>query len=236
MPATTACVTCSNAAPDMKDCAKCYGVSYCSKDCQKADWKIHKKVCAQLAAARANGVKYNMNGGFGGSIPGKGSSTNSGVLDVAISKPFHKLKARTWLHERSEKDVYKLLVDSWHVRKLEEYTEKGVTEIIDDDPEATDGMAPFREYVVEGARKGLVPAWWTKEKVKGCIEYGMEVKSWNNLAKWVEEVAIINHYGPVGMLLQLGMFAYQVLGGIEEGSDDMYERMIELQMEHERRA
>jgi hypothetical protein len=56
------------------------------------------------------------------------------------------------------------------------------------------------------------------------------------LAKWVEEVAIINHYGPVGMLLQLGMFAYQVLGGIEEGSDDMYERMIELQMEHERRA
>jgi splicing suppressor protein 51 len=98
---------------------------------------------------------------------------------VAISKPFHKLKAHTWLHGRSEKDVYKLLVDSWRVRKLEEYTEKGVTEIIDDDPEAADGMAPFREYVVEGARKGLVPAWWTKEKVKGCIEYGMEVKSWN---------------------------------------------------------
>lgn len=34
-------------------CAKCQVTSYCTKDCLKADWKPHKKVCASLANDKA---------------------------------------------------------------------------------------------------------------------------------------------------------------------------------------
>ena len=40
---------------EWKTCSKCAVARYCGKDCQKADWKKHKKVCASLfEAARAN--------------------------------------------------------------------------------------------------------------------------------------------------------------------------------------
>ena len=30
-------------------CARCKVVAYCGKEHQKADWKVHKKICASLA-------------------------------------------------------------------------------------------------------------------------------------------------------------------------------------------
>jgi hypothetical protein len=35
----------------MQNCAGCHAVSYCSRDCQKADWAEHKPECKRLAAA-----------------------------------------------------------------------------------------------------------------------------------------------------------------------------------------
>lgn len=34
-----------------KKCSACLSVKYCDKKCQLADWKTHKKVCAQLSLA-----------------------------------------------------------------------------------------------------------------------------------------------------------------------------------------
>jgi hypothetical protein len=31
-------------------CAGCMGVRYCSRDCQQADWRRHKKMCRRLPA------------------------------------------------------------------------------------------------------------------------------------------------------------------------------------------
>jgi hypothetical protein len=60
-PPTTKCACCSTAETDpekpLKPCAKCQTVRYCSRDCQKKDWKLHKKVCAtaaQIYAQNAN--------------------------------------------------------------------------------------------------------------------------------------------------------------------------------------
>lgn len=38
------CNTCLS-TKDLKFCGKCGKVRYCSKDCQKKDWKVHKNSC-----------------------------------------------------------------------------------------------------------------------------------------------------------------------------------------------
>ncbi|KAH8767719.1 hypothetical protein BGZ57DRAFT_923204 [Hyaloscypha finlandica] len=55
------CASCSALETDpekpLKPCAKCQTVRYCSRDCQKKDWKLHKKICAsaaQIYAQNAN--------------------------------------------------------------------------------------------------------------------------------------------------------------------------------------
>jgi hypothetical protein len=62
-PTTKTCAHCSAPEPaaeaekPLKDCIKCHSVSYCGRDCQKADMKKHKKVCAaaaQIYAQTAN--------------------------------------------------------------------------------------------------------------------------------------------------------------------------------------
>jgi hypothetical protein len=49
------CVSCgkdeSQVTVPLKRCAKCQQSSYCSRDCQKADWKNHKKVCGKQPKA-----------------------------------------------------------------------------------------------------------------------------------------------------------------------------------------
>lgn len=40
------CNSCSKTV-DLKLCSRCHGVNYCSKICQKADWKNHKSMCRE---------------------------------------------------------------------------------------------------------------------------------------------------------------------------------------------
>lgn len=42
------CKVCSKTAIDMQICSACKSVHYCSRDCQKLDWKSHKTACFQL--------------------------------------------------------------------------------------------------------------------------------------------------------------------------------------------
>ena len=43
------CFTC-NVRTVLKCCIKCQAVQYCSKSCQKQDWKQHKQICQFLNA------------------------------------------------------------------------------------------------------------------------------------------------------------------------------------------
>ena len=46
------CTQCTKAAPNngkLQVCGRCKTVQYCSKDCQKANWKEHKAVCKYIA-------------------------------------------------------------------------------------------------------------------------------------------------------------------------------------------
>ncbi|KAE8440743.1 hypothetical protein EG329_006622 [Mollisiaceae sp. DMI_Dod_QoI] len=50
---TKKCANCGTSETDpekpLKPCSKCQTVRYCSRDCQKKDWKVHKKTCASDA-------------------------------------------------------------------------------------------------------------------------------------------------------------------------------------------
>ena len=43
--------------PKLKDCGRCMAIGYCSRDCQTADWKKHKKECKSLAKKQQDIMK-----------------------------------------------------------------------------------------------------------------------------------------------------------------------------------
>ena len=42
------CYCCKKSKTNLEKCTKCYTAQYCGKQCQKSDWKSHKKVCDRL--------------------------------------------------------------------------------------------------------------------------------------------------------------------------------------------
>mmetsp|Transcript_7250 Transcript_7250/g.17760 ORF Transcript_7250/g.17760 Transcript_7250/m.17760 type:complete len:354 (+) Transcript_7250:173-1234(+) len=50
---TGTCIVCFKSGNDMLMCSRCRSTAYCSRDCQKADWRAHKPSCKAPAAAAA---------------------------------------------------------------------------------------------------------------------------------------------------------------------------------------
>jgi len=42
---TPNCIVCGKEDKEMSKCAGCHRIYYCSRECQKSDWKRHKSVC-----------------------------------------------------------------------------------------------------------------------------------------------------------------------------------------------
>jgi len=47
--AVRVCGKCGKEAENMKKCSACKMIRYCSPECQKGDWKAHKKSCKKAA-------------------------------------------------------------------------------------------------------------------------------------------------------------------------------------------
>lgn len=41
------CQCCHKAAAKLAACARCHNVRYCSRECQRADWRLHKRLCGK---------------------------------------------------------------------------------------------------------------------------------------------------------------------------------------------
>jgi mitochondrial splicing suppressor protein 51 len=203
----------AEAGKSLKKCAKCHASSYCSRECQKSDWKQHKKTCgskssdpgtdAAAPVAAAPGVTTRP-------LSSTGSSTKN--LDTVIDKPFQKLQNKTWLHDRSENDVFKLLIDSYRMRMVDDHTFTGD---VDNDSiygGANSGELGFHRFMREVTKKpGLLPSWWTAQKLVDCLQFGRSNSS-SNLSAAVEKSDIQETYGNPDMPMQLRMFAEQVYG------------------------
>ncbi|KAK5998684.1 hypothetical protein PT974_01066 [Cladobotryum mycophilum] len=204
------CTACKKSPPEvnLKRCAKCNTTPYCSRDCQKADWKTHKKICGQNQADNAAAAPPSAKEIFdlGGPSPPQG-------LDGPITKPFTRLEKGTWLHGRSERDVYRLLIDAYRLRVEDLYN-------LDNDIDEgsiyagrSSGIRGFKRFLRRTAkRRAMLPPWWNEEKQKECEALGMEPDQWWDLRRAVEKQSIIDHYGDFQFPMQLRMFAADVYG------------------------
>jgi len=210
------CAVCNKGPPEvtLKHCAKCQSSSirYCSRDCQKADWKTHKKICGKQGATDPDPAGSAADGP---PSPSKG-------LEKAVDKPFTRLDSGTWLYDRPEKDVYRLLIDTYRMRMEDNYVHGHENTPGSVYTGASDGLSGFRRFLqLASARPGLLPAWWNPEKKIACEKLGMDPDEWCNLRYCVEKHDVVEHYGDSLFPMQLRMFGeavYQCGPGGQEGA------------------
>lgn len=228
------CANCSKTefnAPNLKYCAKCRGTRYCSRDCQTAHWKVHKKVCAKQAASAGT-----TNNNATTSTPKIDNNTDYETphvknLEQHIPKPFTRLDKNVWLHDRPEKDVYKLLIDAFRMRQEDCRNFDGHVDKDSIYTGAPDSIAAFRKFIqLTSTRADLLPSWWNAEKQKECEDFGLG-DNWSNLKRKVNKAAIQEHYGEDKMPMQLRMFAEAVYKRGPGGSDGKQMRQMMMTME-----
>ncbi|KAI0455976.1 putative MYND domain protein [Xylaria acuta] len=217
------CNTCKKASPELKKCAKCTTTLYCSRDCQKADWKTHKKICGKQAHERSQT----------GSEPSAATvlSPPKG-LEKPITKPFARLDNNTYLHDRPEQDVYRVLIDAYRMRLEDEYKFEGEAAADSIYGGATSSLPGFRKFLrLAASRPGLLPSWWNAEKQNACEMLGMDSSQWSDLRCAAEKGDIIEHYGDPRFPMQLRMLGEMVIGRGFNGNNGTQMRKMMAMME-----
>ncbi|KAK4171415.1 hypothetical protein QBC36DRAFT_339990 [Triangularia setosa] len=218
----SSCTTCNKSASEvpLKRCAKCQITEYCSRDCQKQDWKTHKKTCGKPDQPGAGGRQ------FASSTPSSQSSSHP----PRDANPFIQLNQGSWLHGRPEKEVYGLLIDTFRLRADDQYKFEGDAEGDGVYGGASDSIKPFRRFLKKVESKpGLLPAWWNPEKTKACIQLGSSASGWSSLRSAVGKSDIIEHYGDSFLPMQMRMFGESMYGntpGATSGAGGMMQQLM----------
>ncbi|KAJ5988442.1 MYND domain protein [Penicillium waksmanii] len=257
----------------LKSCGKCKITPYCSRDCQKSDWKSYKKSCAQSAhdrAERIENIKSKLasatasvvdslaptsgvesteetnkpqsssssapNHTSAASNPDTAKALDKGgpALTVKITDPFQKLKEKKWLHDRPKEDIYKLLIDAFRLRMDDDFKflELRHANTIYDDI-SCDGT-PSLELFIRMAVLYPVPEWWNESELASCLEYA-KLLTWSNIMVKITADDVKAYYGDPSMVLQLRIFAEQVVekGGIGIDFLSMLDVGVMLERSHE---
>ncbi|PNY24179.1 Fatty-acid amide hydrolase [Tolypocladium capitatum] len=165
----------------------------------KADWPSHKQACGKPDGSAEPPSAARSSSAASALSPPKG-------LDGGISKPFSRLDDDTWLHGRSENDVYRLLIDACRLRAEDAYSFEGSPQHDSIYAGAPDGRRGFARFLDRAAtRRGLLPRWWTPEKRAACERLGMDASQWHDLRCAVKKSDIIDHYGDTRFPMQLRM-------------------------------
>jgi len=163
------CASCQSTqagrANPLKQCAKCKKAYYCSRECQKADWKSHKPVCRAVNAE-----------------PPPPNTATAISRPYSKDKPFTALGNSSWLRDRPEKDTFKLLVDTYRMRKADQFkfdeTVVGVNvhtgssrfAIKNDFFDFISTVKANDERRAQEQKPELLPPWWNADKTIRCVE------------------------------------------------------------------
>ena len=199
--AMPACANCNKVQDSgevtLQRCSGCRAAYYCSKDCQKADWKNHKKTCRSSSSTDTGASQTG----------GSSFFSSKGTMENLLG-----LNTSTWLHDCPEAEVYTLLIDSYRMRVEDDYAFRGD---VSDDSIYGGGnpVKGFRRFLQKAeARSGVLPSWWNAEKRKACIAKGNAKDHWSSLHFAVEKSDIQEHYKNNMMPMQLRMLAEEIIG------------------------
>lgn len=207
----------------LKRCAKCKTKLYCGRECQKADWKNHKKVCGKdrFGPASCDAATYS-----------RSRNPNSICYNAA---PFTALNSGTWLHNRPKEDVYRLLVDTYRMRIEDKYVFEGD---VDEDSvyggaDLETALGHFKSYVSNAMKldaereQKLFPDWWTEESVTECLEFGRN-DPFSNIGIAIRKSDIQEFYSQLDFPMQLRIFSEKLDGCLAAGMSG--ETMLQMQI------
>ncbi|KAM0417377.1 hypothetical protein ACHAPT_012611 [Fusarium lateritium] len=218
IPILDVCYTCGKPEPEvkLKLCLRCCLAQYCGQECQRIDWSSHKEPCRRKNPIYKAGVRPTpcwIDGLRSGDETIIGSQSPPKGLDQPILWPFTRLKNGTFLHDRPEKDVFRILIESYRFRMEEHHFCKG--ELIQDSLYSglDDARLGFRRYVqTANTRNGLLPPWWTPKKLEECEEFGMCGRNRQDLHLALEQFAITCDYMDWRYPWELRILAEDVFG------------------------
>lgn len=133
------CVNCLHTGPKKRSCGSCRYAHYCNTECQKADWKEHKKLCKETA------VDYLLLKKFPSNYPLFYDSV-SNVAHIYAEK--HNVSA-IWMNIEREGDS---LTAEMHNISLNEIVDEvktvpGDSEIVEQMVSAYDCLDPYKGIV-----------------------------------------------------------------------------------------
>lgn len=210
------CAKCNSSQPGLRKCAKCKSANYCNRECQTAHWKDHKKECSRIAHESETS-------------PPSGSGSGSGSIDNA-TKPFTSISNNTFLHNRPEKETFRMLVDLVRLRQEDTYNLEGdtMTGTIYDGFSSSE---PALRDMLQRAKRvqGLLPPWWSDLKEEECIRENRQ-----NLKRAQEKSDIQDHWKDPTMPMKLRLTGENIYGS-QPGSigTNSGQTMLQLQMKME---
>jgi splicing suppressor protein 51 len=220
----SSCTVCKKAASDdveLNVCAKCKTTYYCSRDCQKADWKSHKRTCGKDSfetTGLINSENY--------------SSPFIDILEAHNAKPFTTLDNHTYLHNRPDKDVYKLLIDCFRMKQADDNRFENKTDSNSVYTGAANSLPGFRKFMEKASTaRNLLPPGWNADKQKECEAFGMG-ETFSSLKKKTTKEEIIDHYRVQQMPMQLRMLGETIYGCGPGGQDGTPMRKMMMSMEN----
>ena len=115
-----------------------------------------------------------------------------------------------YLHQFSEKDAFRQLIDCYRMRVEDDYVFSGDTRGLynDDDP-----LTDFQDFLdLAEKRSGVLPSWWSPAKRRQCEKSGLGLQQWSDLSAAVEKQDIIEEYGDPTMPMKLRLLAEEIYG------------------------
>ncbi|KAK2029994.1 MYND finger [Colletotrichum zoysiae] len=211
----------------------------CRKEVSEADWTEcdrcdnHKKACAKNRNNRPPPQATPR--GRGGTAKWSPSELTPGQgLDQPVHGAFTKLGQGTFLHDRPEVDVYRILIDTYRLRMEDTFNLDRVAT-----PKSlycngvTDATEGFREFLARvGRMRSLLPTWWNSEKQAECETLSQKDEhKWYSLKNKVSKADIIQHYRDDHFPMQLRMLGEAIYGIGPGGSDGTIMRQTLADME-----